>query len=75
MARETGRREEYEALAQNMRQEHKHLVATLRAELRDGVRELGQARESYDRLVADRGKAAEAHATPADQQLMVEVLS
>ena len=33
LARETGRREEYEALALNMRQEHQHLVATLRAKL------------------------------------------
>ena len=72
-AREAGRREEYEALAHNMRQEHKHLVATLKAKLGDGAKELGQARESYDRLVADHGKAAEANATQAKHQFMVEV--
>ena len=67
--RETGRRETYEALTDHMRQEHKYVVATLDAKLGDGAKELGLARESYDRLVAEHGKAAEANATQAKLQL------
>ena len=56
------------------REEHDSVVCTLRAQLLSTVGELGLARASCDRLVADRGLVMEAHATTADPQLLVEVL-
>ena len=75
LARESAkRREEYEAMVRQARHEHDSIVGALRTELLTKDGELGRAPESYDSLVADRGKAVEAHATPADPQLLVEVL-
>ena len=56
------------------RQEHDSIVGALRAELLTRSGELGQARESYDRLVAACGTVVESHGTPTDPQLLVEVL-
>jgi hypothetical protein len=62
------RREEHDVLVRMARQEHDSIVCSLKAELLAGVGELGQARESYDRLVADRRSVMEANATTGDVQ-------
>ena len=63
------RREEHDALVRLARQEHDSIVCALRAELLAAAGELGQARESYHRLSAERPSVMEANATTADPQL------